>query len=255
LAERGFTIAPEAAGPAREIREAGRRRLPERYRTDVWDLRFRERLEPLLRPGVDILDIGAGRRPTVAPGDRAGGGGRYVGLDVDDEEMARAEPGSYDGTVVAAGEDRVPELEGGFDLCLSFFAFEHVRSTEAVLKNIAAYLRPGGTLLAQLAGARSPFSLANRILPAGLSRKLLHRSQGRAPDSVFPATYDRCTHSELSAILDQRFSESEVVPLYTGAGYVLFSRVLTAAYIGYENWLARGDRRDLAPYYLIAARR
>jgi SAM-dependent methyltransferase len=255
VAERGFKIAPEAHGAASEIREAGRRRLPERYRTDVWDLRFRERLAPLLTPGVDILDIGAGRRPTVAPGERPGGGGRYVGLDVDDEEMARAEPGSYDDTVVSAGEDRVPSLEGRFDLCLSFFAFEHVRSTAAVLENISTYLRPGGTLLAQLAGARSPFSIANRILPGRLSRTLLHRAHGREPDSVFPATYDRCTHSELSALLAERFTSSEVVPLYTGAGYVLFSRVLTAAYIGYESWLARGDRRDLAPYYLIAARR
>jgi hypothetical protein len=36
---------------------------------------------------------------------------------------------------------------------------------------------------------------------------------------------------------------------------VLFSRLLTAAYVGYEDWAWRASRRDLAPYYLVAARR
>ncbi len=253
MEKRSFSIAAETEGRLRTVRDAGKRILPERYRTDLWDLRFRERLDSALRPGMSILDIGAGRRPTLAPPDRPEGT-TYVGLDPDADELRTAPEGSYDEAVVSAAEHRVPELEGRFDLALSFFAFEHVESTAETLESIRGYLRPGGMLLAQLAGARSPFSVANRLLPAAASRALLRRAMGRPADSVFPAAYDHCTHGELAELLEP-WAEAEVMPLYTAAGYVLFSRVLTAAYIGYEEWLYRGDRRELAPYYLVAARR
>lgn len=241
-------------GWLRTVRGAGRRLLPARYTTDLWDLPFRSRLAPLLVSGVEVLDIGAGRRPTVPVADRPSDS-RYVGLDLDAAELARAEPGSYDETVIAAAEHRVPELEGRFDLCLSFFAFEHVQSTPDVLESARSYLRPGGWLLAQHSGAKSPFSIANRILPHRVSQGLLRRALGRPPESVFPASYDRCSHSELTGLLSEGWARAEVVPLFTGAGYVLFSRALTAAYVGYEEWIYRTDRRDLAPYYLIAAQR
>jgi 2-polyprenyl-6-hydroxyphenyl methylase/3-demethylubiquinone-9 3-methyltransferase len=251
---RRFKIAPRSEGALQTVRDAGRRTLPPRYATDLWDLRFRERLDALLGPGIAILDVGAGRRPTLAPADRPEGTS-YVGLDLDAEELAEAAPGSYDETVAAPAEERVESLEGRFDLVLSFFAFEHVTSTAAVLDNIRFYLKPGGGVLAQLAGANSPFSLANRLLPGRLSKTVLSKTQSREPDSVFPARYDSCSHSELSALLDGVWSEAEVLPLYTGAGYVLFSRLLTAGYVAYEEWAYRRDRRDLAPYYLLAARK
>jgi SAM-dependent methyltransferase len=221
----------------------------------MWDRPFASRLERLLRPGMAILDIGAGRRPTLPVAERPEGT-VYAGLDVDAAELEAAQPGSYDETVVSPAEERVEGLVGRFDLVLSFFAFEHVESTERVLESIHAYLRPGGTLLAQLAGKRSPFSVANRILPRSASRRLLRGTQGRDPDSVFPARYDRCTHSELTGLLEaQNWEQYEVLPLFTGAGYVVFSRAITAAYIAYEEWLYRRKHRDLAPYYLIDATR
>lgn len=84
-------------------------------------------------------------------------------------------------------------------------------------------------------------------------RTLLGRTQARDPDTVFPARYDGCTHSELSAMLEPDWSAHTVTPLFSGAGYVLFSRLLTAAYIGYEDWAYRKQHLDLAPYYLVEA--
>lgn len=249
-----FDIATQPVGTLRTIRDAGRRRLPARYETDLWDRRFRSRLRSLLQPGVSVLDVGAGRRPTVPPEDRPSGT-RYVSLDPDAAELASAGSGSYDDTVVSVAEDRVPALEGKFDLVVSFLAFEHVQSMEKVLENVHAYLRPGGRLLGQLAGSRSPFSLANRVLPGSCSRTLLARTQEREAETVFPARYDSCTYTQLTALLVGRWSEHEVVPLFTGVGYVLFSRPLTAAYIAYEEWIYRRDRRNLAPYYLVMARK
>jgi hypothetical protein len=44
------------------------------------------------------------------------------------------------------------------------------------------------------------------------------------------------------------------MPLYRGAVYFRFSRPLLKAYLGYENWAAQGNHRDLATHYLIEAR-
>jgi SAM-dependent methyltransferase len=250
---REFEIAPEARPPLATLRDARELRLPHRYATDVWDRPFRSRLASLLHPDGEVLDIGAGRRPTVGPEDRPDGT-RYVGLDLDADELKKAPPGSYDDTVVAPAEERVPSLEDRFDLVLSFFALEHVSSTARVLENARAYLRPGGWLLAQTAGSRSPFAIGNRILPPRIAQLVLQRTQSRDADAIFPARYDQCRYSALTALLDD-WSEHEVVPLFTGAGYALFSRALTVAYVASEEWIYRTGRRDLAPYYLVAARR
>ncbi|HJQ85569.1 MAG TPA: class I SAM-dependent methyltransferase [Candidatus Binatia bacterium] len=231
---------------------AGRRRLPERYERDLWDRRLRRRVAALVWEGCVVLDIGAGRRPIVPRGDRPSGI-HYVALDPAADELARAPADAYDEVVVAAAEDRVPALDETFDLAVSFLALEHVRSTERVFDNVYAYLKPGGTLLAVAAGARSPFALANRALPPLVTRRLLAATQGRPPASVFRGRYDSCTHDGLLAALGGRWTERSVEPMYTGAGYVLFSRALTALYVGYEEWLFRAERRGLAPYYLIEA--
>ena len=179
----------------------------------------------------------------------------YVGLDIDGTELDLAAEGSYDELVVGSAEDRVEKLVGRVDLVVSFFAIEHVRSSAATFANLAAYLRPGGRLIAQMAGAYSPFSLANRFSSPSTAGRLLVRTQGRPPESVFPAMYDKCSYSGLTRLLATGWAEAQVVPLFTGAGYVLFSRLLTAAYIGYEEWTYRREMKNLAPYYLVIATR
>ena len=224
-----------------------------RYQSDLWDRRFRQRLGILMRPGISVLDVGAGRRPMVPARERPARV-HYVGLDPDGAELALAEAGSYDELVVCTAEERVAALEDRFDLVLSFLALEHVSSTAAVMNNVHAYLKPGGWLIAQLAGANSPFSIANRLLPHVAAKALLSRTQEREPGTVFRAHYDRGSYTGLVTLLDG-WSQGEVLPLFTGVGYVLFSRVLTAAYIAYEEWAYHTGRRDLAAFYLVCAQR
>ena len=248
-----YEVAPGPTGFGRAVRDGYSRRLPVRYSTDVWDRRFKDRLDSALRPGVNVLDIGGGARPAVPPSERPENT-RYVGLDVDGGELAAAPEGSYDDAVIKSAETYVPALAREFDVVLSFMAFEHVRSTEAALANARAYLRPGGTFVAQLAGAFSPSALANRLLSVRLTRPLLQRTQDRPSRSVFKAHYDRCWYQPLDDMLTRDWLEHEVVPLFVGAGYVLFSRPLTAAYIAYEEWAYRRRHVNLATYYLVSAR-
>ena len=201
-----------------------------------------------------MLDVGAGASPCVAPADRPEGC-RYVGLDVDAAELAKAPPGSYDETV-AADATRLPaELRGSADLVVSWFAFEHIEPLPDAIAGLRDSLRPGGRLLATLAGGRGAASVANRVLPAGVKEKLLLRLFGREPDSVFPAHYDRCTASGLTEVFEAGdWAEFEVLPVFVGAPYFAFSKPTLAAYIAYEEWAYRTGRQNLSPYYVLDAR-
>ena len=115
---------------------------------------------------------------------------------------------------------------------------------------------PGGRTVIQMAGRYSPFSLLNRLLPDPLAEKIVQVAQKREPESIFPAVYDNCSHRALSRILrDGGWADWRVEPLFFGAGYVLFSKLLTASYVAYEEWAYRHDYANLAPYYLLVARR
>jgi SAM-dependent methyltransferase len=248
----------EAAEPEFEtvdkltVRDALRGRLPSRYE-DFWQGPFRHELDKVLVPGVRILDVGSGAEPTIQPGERPEGC-EYVGLDISRHELDRAAPGSYDETVVADLTQRVPELEGRFDVVLSFQVLEHVAPLDAAVENMRAYLKPGGAMLARLSGGRSVSALLNRAVPFKVAVWLETKLRGRDPESIFPARYDRCTDSGLSGMLAS-WSGRTIVPQYTGALYFRFLRPLQALYLAFEQWVVRRDRRDLAVYYVVHATR
>lgn len=235
-------------------REAARGTYPPRYGTDVWDQRFRARLEAELRPAVRILDVGGGAQPSLSP-DRRPEDCEYVGMDISSEELRKAPPGSYDEQLAADVVQFQPQLEGRFDLVVSWFVLEHVAPLDVALDNMRRYLKPGGVLIAQLAGGRSPSGLINRVVPHSLAKTILKNLLAEDPERVFPAHYDRCWQSALVPMMESNWDDVEVTPLHTGAGYLRFSRLLTGIFIAYEEWAYRGDREDLATYYLIVARR
>ena len=238
---------------ARAAKNSMRDELPPRYSTDLWDIRFKERLSPLIGEAGAVLDVGGGARPTVAPAERAVGS-TYCGLDVTGHELSRAPEGSYDQTVVADITRREPALEGRFDLAVSWLVLEHVSSLEAAMRNVRAYLQPGGHLVAQLPGAFSVFALLNRAVPHTWAVRIMGWVQGRPAESVFPAHYDRCWHSALEQLMRHGWSSAEVQPLFTGAPYFRFSKAARAVYLFYEEIIYALDARNLAPYYLVVAR-
>lgn len=236
----------------RAARESVAGRLPPRYATDTWHIPFEGRLAEALQPGVRILDVGAGARPMVRPEDRPEGC-VYVGLDVDGEELRKAPPGSYDRGVVGDVCTLHEELVDEFDLVLTWLTMEHVRPVPAALHNLSRYQRPGGRILAYLAGGRAVHAVANRLLPAQAAKAAMQRLLGREPETVFPAHYDHCTYDELREIADREWSQAEIAPLFTGGWYFRFSGAVRAPYLLYEEWAYRGGHRNLASYYMIDA--
>ena len=239
------------------VRKGFRGELPERYcapPTEQWRFWFDHHARASIEPGMTVLDIGAGRKPSI-PRDARPPGVTYVGLDIDEQELERARD-AYD--EITLGDVCVydPALAGRFDLVLSLFLLEHVPSVGDALENARRYLRPGGRLVAQLAGGRSVHALVNRAIPHRLGRHVAYRamrsSSYRAADSVFPAIYDRCTASALEDLLGG-WSESRVIAQHTGAQYFMWSKWATGLYLGLEETVSRRGWDDLATWYLVLA--
>jgi SAM-dependent methyltransferase len=237
--------------PADELDDVRAGRLPARYDHRLQDV-FLEQVDRHLRPGVRILDIGSGRAPTIPPHDRPAGC-RYVGTDIDPEELAAAPAGSYD-LEIAADATRPLPIDERFDLILSWQVLEHVDSMADTLNAFRAALDEGGTLVAQLSGSRAAFALLARALPHRLRVLAMTRLLGHVEEEKFPTRYDACTDKQLRALLSG-WSKVEIIPFYRGGSYFLFSDPVLKAYLAYENRVAARDLRGLATHYLIVATR
>lgn len=248
----GTAPAPRWRRIARAARESPAGRLPPRYATDTWSMPFKPRLAEALRPGIRILDVGAGARPMVAPEDRPADV-TYVGFDLEADELLKAPSGSYDDIVVGDVTVLREELVGQFDLVLSWLTMEHVKPVPAALHNLSRYQRPGGRFLGYLAGGRSLHAVLNRVVPQPIAKQAMRRLWGRVPDTVFRAHYDRCWYDALREVADDSWSAAEVVPLFTGGWYLQWSPLLRAPFLAYEEWAYTGDHPNLAAYYLIDA--
>ncbi|MDX6511633.1 MAG: hypothetical protein QOE36_1137 [Gaiellaceae bacterium] len=224
--------------------------LPGRYAgwSSLRDLLDR-RVESVLVPEMTVLDVGAGRRPTILPEERPSATA-YVGLDVELAELTGADPGSYDEAHAGSVVTWVPAFESRFDLVVSCYAFEHVKPMPEALENIRRYLRPGGMLIALFSGSFSAHAVANRVLPEAVAARLI----GREPETKFRAHYDRCWYGALERDLAS-WSAARISPLYLGAPYFAFSPALRRAYVAYENVAARQPHRNLASHYLLEATR
>lgn len=227
--------------------------LPPRYQDDVWLQPFRDAVHEAIATGATVLDIGAGRRPTVPAAGRPPAC-TYVGLDISRSELNMAPDDAYDETLAGDVTIYQRELEGRFDLIVCWQVLEHVKPLRTALENIRSYLRPSGRFVGQLSGTFSPFGLVNRAIPHRAAVTVLHRFLGRDPESVFPAYYDKCWYSAL-VDLGRDWHEFRVDPRYAGATYFGFSRTLQRAYLSYEEWTLRNEHRNLATHYLLVGQR
>jgi 2-polyprenyl-6-hydroxyphenyl methylase/3-demethylubiquinone-9 3-methyltransferase len=236
--------------PPEELEDVRAGRLPARYGYRMQDV-FLERLRPLLVPGVRILDLGAGRSPTLAPEDRPEGC-YYVGLDISAEELEAAPPAAYDASYVHDIVEPLAELRE-FDVVISWQVLEHVSSLPQALANLRGTLQPGGTLLAQLSGTFAAFALASRVIPHRLRVEAMARYLGHAEELKFPTHFDHCYARAIKSLL-REWGSGEIVSYYRGAPYFSMSRPLQRLYLGYENFIESRSISSLATHYLIIAR-
>lgn len=224
--------------------------LPQRYGESHSLLeRLQKSLVPMLEPGQTILDVGAGRLPTIDPGQRPADC-HYVGLDIVAGELSAAPEEAYDETCVGDITRFDARLATRFNVVTGCHLLEHVRPVPVALENIHRYLQPDGRLGMLFACTFSAHALANRILPERLGAPLLDR----APDSKFPAVYDHCWPAALRAAMTE-WSSVETIPLFLGAHYFARWPLLQRGFLHYERWAQELGLEPLASHLLLLARR
>lgn len=228
--------------------------LPARYQTP-WREPYEAAIAVRLKPDNSVLDIGSGRNPSIDKEMRPSGV-TYVGLDLSAGELAAADPGAYDEAVVSDITQPVPDLQGRFDLAVSWQVLEHVRPLDHAIENIATYLRPGGTLVALFSGTWSAFGVANKLIPDRVGSELVGRVMRRKNSDrpVFPAHYDRCYDSALRRLFAD-WGAVRIEPYFRGATYFHFAPPLQRLYLAYENLISRRPMPNLATHYLVVATR
>lgn len=173
--------------------------LPEKYRADGNRYFIEEFAPAFLRGDSVVYDIGGGKNPYISQEVKAKLNLKVTGLDVDQEELARAPMGAYDFVVSAD----ITTYNGGgeADLVICQALLEHVRSVDKAIASIASILKPGGVALIFVPSRNALFARLNILLPEKVKKILLYSIYPKARASQgFPSYYDQCTPRDFRRI-------------------------------------------------------
>jgi demethylmenaquinone methyltransferase/2-methoxy-6-polyprenyl-1,4-benzoquinol methylase len=148
--------------------------------------------EAVVQDGNEVLDACCGTGDLAVADERAGGD--VTGLDFSERMLDRARPKSAAVSWVRADVLAMPFREASFDVVTVGFGIRNVEDLEAVLRELARVLRPGGRLgcleITRPRGALRPFfrlwfdglvPLAGKLLPGGAAYSYLPASVRRFP--------------------------------------------------------------------------
>jgi Methyltransferase domain len=141
-----------------------------------------------------LLEIGSGANPTLKTAHLARHKLRYITSDVDDCELRKAAP-VYEARCFDVERGPLPEdLIAECDIIFSRMVNEHIRDGRAYHTNVRKLLRPKGLAIHCSATLHALPFLANFLMPAGLSGRLLDLFAPRDRDEQekFQAYYSWC---------------------------------------------------------------
>jgi SAM-dependent methyltransferase len=187
-----------------------------------------------LRPGMSVLDAGAGRG-LMYPYDYGEIAGRMVGVDTD---PAVHDNPNVDETVVAPLES-LPFPDATFDLVVSKYVFEHLDRPEAVMAELRRVMHVGAHLLVHTPNRRHYVALAARLTPTRF-HAWFNESRGRPAEDTFPTRYRANTRAALERLaMASGFRVIEIRAIETKPDYLSFSSIAYRAGIGYERVVNR----------------
>lgn len=165
-------------------------------RDKAWDtamLRFGDELNQIVDryANADLLELGAGRRPSFAFSDLPGNIETYTVNDVCEDELALLPQGYAKACFDVSGD--ASAFADTYDVVFSRFLAEHVPDGEAMHRNVYDVLREGGTAFHLIPTLYALPFVVNKYLPAGVTERMLKLfSPRRAISPKFPAPYSAC---------------------------------------------------------------
>lgn len=216
---------------------------------------FTARVVPsLLGQRLRVLDVGGGRRPVIDPGIVERLQLHVTGLDLSEDELRAAPPGSYQATIV--GDVSRVAIAGPFDLILSRAVLEHVADPAAALGALAAALAPGGTMAHVVPCGHAPFAVAHRLLGHRLSRRLLRATHpDRTEIESFAAYYRLCIPSRMAAHCRRQGLEIVELRPHFASDYLHFCAPLHFVELSRQTLFALCGLTDWCETFILVARK
>jgi SAM-dependent methyltransferase len=193
-------------------------------------IRFFNFVRSLCRPGMRVLDFGAGRAEWLYEDvsryrrefrDLRTLGAHVVAADVDPIVTENA---FSDEQVLLEVDSPLPFEADEFDLVVANFVFEHLENPELAASELQRVTKSGGWICARTANRNGYVTLASRLIPNRRHRTALRTIQpGRKEIDVFPVAYRLNSVAQVR----QHFPDCEVHYYYdSGEPSYFFDRAL-----------------------------
>ncbi len=197
------------------------RLLPTEYQVDGNRDFLDHWIEPHLKSGIVVYDVGGGKNPVIGLGVKRRLGLRVVGLDIDQDELSASPFQVYDEKICCDITQYRGQADADLVICQALL--EHVKDSQAAITAIASILKPKGAALIFLPSRNAVFARINMLLPEQLKRKILHTVYPSTKrDQGFPAHYDHCTPADFRRLAANSGLGVELCTIYFRSSYFMF---------------------------------
>jgi SAM-dependent methyltransferase len=215
--------------------------------------RFADVIREHVRAGDCMLDAGCGSGRVFQYRFEAAQHPRLIaGVDVTTEPRGNRNIDA----ALRADLAHLPFRDGAFDIAVSSHVAEHLTQPDAVFRELARVVRPGGRLLVLTPNRWHYVTVSSALLPHGLH---LRFNQWRGVDAhdIFPTVYRANTARRLRGLYEGAGFEVERLEQFeTEPEYLAFSLPTYALGVAYERIVNRFDAlRGLRVNLLAVGRR
>ena len=212
---------------------------------------YESAVDCLLPTGGTLLDAGCGRTAPVLR-KYLGRAGRLIGIELVD--FTDVPPGieTYNSDL-----GQLPLPDACVDLIMSRSVFEHLANPEAVYREFARVLNPGGRVVFLTANMWDYGTLVARMVPNRFHAAIVRNVEGRADEDTFPTEYKTNTRTEIDRLAAGAGLQVEAFSyLSQYPNYLMFNGVLFFVGMCYEKLISRFEAlRFLRGWILVTLRR
>ncbi len=177
-------------------------------------------LAPHRRPDAVLLDVGCGIGRNAAR--FAAGFGRYIGLNLDAEELVTARDRNPDRRfefVRGDAMDMAAIPDASADAALLIFVLEHIADPPRLFAELARVLAPGGGAVLVAPNLWNVNSLVIRALPAGARLAIKRVLTGKDEPPDYPIYYRCNTVAHMDRVAAAHGFARERLEMLTSLGY------------------------------------
>lgn len=209
--------------------------------------RFDALIRQHLRPGISVLDAGAGRG-VMYPYDYKDAVARVSG--VDEDPAVKQNSNLTDAEVADLAS--LPYSDGEFDLIFSKYGFEHLERPLAVMRELRRVLKPGGRLLIHTPNRWHYVTILAALTPTSF-HSWFNEKRGREHDDTFRTVYRANSKRRLTELAAaSRFRVVDVQLVETKPDYLFFHPLAYLGGIAYERLVNRFDALENVRVQLLA---